>query len=278
MSTELILLGTAGGPTPRSKRFGPSQAILVDGVAYVIDCGSGVLRQLFHAGVAVSNVRCLFVTHHHSDHNADLGNFFLLGWSGLSRQIAVFGPPPLARIIELFVQMSAYDINIRVLDEGKPPLGDFIGVREVGSNGLVYEDERVAVTAMLVDHPPLPHAFAYRFDTEARSIVISGDTRPLVAMAEFARGADVLVHEAMCVDAIASLMPGNNGARLREHLLNSHTTARDAGGIAAMAGVSTLVLSHLTPSSDIVSDEKWQATASELYNGHVIVGSDLMIV
>src|ERR1700756_4504400 len=78
--SRLILLGTAGGPRPRKSRAAPSQVIFVNNTAYVVDCGNGVATQLVRAGLPLSAVRHVFITHHHSDHNADYGNLLLLAW------------------------------------------------------------------------------------------------------------------------------------------------------------------------------------------------------
>src|SRR3954452_20479344 len=72
-ASRLILLGTAGGPTPKKTRSGPSQIIVIGDRGYVIDCGDGVARQMAIAGV-LRTLRHVFITHHHSDHNADYGN------------------------------------------------------------------------------------------------------------------------------------------------------------------------------------------------------------
>ena len=71
--TRLVLLGTAGGPRPRTTRSAPAQAIVVDDTVYVVDCGNGVARQLVLANLPLRAVRHIFITHHHSDHNADYG-------------------------------------------------------------------------------------------------------------------------------------------------------------------------------------------------------------
>src|SRR5215210_5179101 len=113
--TRLILLGTGGGPRPRKSVAASSQVIVCNGVAYVVDCGDGVARQMASAGVPVTTVRHIFITHHHSDHNADYGNLMLLAWaSGLRTRLDTWGPPPLQRITNLFLEMSASDINTRV--------------------------------------------------------------------------------------------------------------------------------------------------------------------
>lgn len=276
MPTTLTLLGTAGGPTPRGHRSAPAQVVVVDGTAYVFDCGNGVADQLVRAGVPFSAIRAIFVTHNHSDHNADLGNLMLLGWSGIRMPIHVYGPPPLAEPMKHFFEMSRYDIETRVVDEGRRPLDGLVEVHEVASAGEVYADGRVRVTAVLVDHPPVDPALGYRIDTADRSIVISGDTRPCDALVELARDADVLVHEVLHEPAIGGILAEHAGSRIREHLLDSHTLSHQVGDVASRAGVQTLVLSHFVPSDDSVDDATWRREAARGFSGQIVVGRDLL--
>ena len=96
--SRLILLGTAGGPTPKKTRSGPSQIVVVGDRGYVVDCGDGVARQMMLAGV-FRTLRHIFITHHHSDHTADYGNLLLLAWGdNLTTPVDTWGPPPLHRI------------------------------------------------------------------------------------------------------------------------------------------------------------------------------------
>ena len=80
--TKLILLGTGGGPRPRKASSGSAQVIVSNGLAYVIDCGDGVARQMAFAGVPLPSIRHVFITHQHSDHTADYGNLILAGVDG----------------------------------------------------------------------------------------------------------------------------------------------------------------------------------------------------
>jgi ribonuclease BN (tRNA processing enzyme) len=277
--TRLILLGTGGGPRPRKSVAPSSQVIVANGVAYVVDCGDGVARQLVSAGIPLTSLRHIFITHHHSDHNADYGNLMLLAWaSGLHTRVDSWGPPPLERMTRLFLEMSATDIDTRVADEGNPPLVPLIHAHDVQGAGAVMADENVKVTTVPVPHPLMKLALAYRFDCSDRSIVISGDTARSDALIRLAQGADVLVHEAMYLPAIDRLVaraPG--GTRLREHLLASHTTAEDVGRVAQSAGVKLLVLSHLAPADDpAVTDQMWIDAARVHFRGPVIVGKDLL--
>ena len=278
-SSRLILLGTGGGPRPRRASSAPAQVIIVNGAAYVVDCGDGVARQLVSAGVPLPTVRHVFLTHQHSDHNADYGNLLLLAWtSGLRTRVDTWGPPPLEQMTSLFLELNAYDIQVRMEDEGRIPLRPLIHAHELTESGLVFEDENVRVRAALVDHPPVVPAFAYRLDASDRSFVISGDTKPSENLIDLARGADVLVHDAFypaAIDRLVEKVP--NASRLKQSILSHHTSAEDAGRVAQAARVDTLVLSHLIPADDpAVTDQMWIDAASAHFEGKVVVGRDLL--
>ena len=273
LKSRLILLGTAGGPTPKRTRAAPAQIIVIGDRGYVIDCGNGVARQMQLAGV-FGTLRHVFITHHHSDHDADLGNLILLEWgTNLKTTVDVWGPPPLTRMMDLFFEMNQPDLDVRERDEERPPLKPLVHTHELTHDGIVVKDDRAVVTCAEVPHPLVPRAFAYRFDCADRSIVISGDTAPSDAIVKLAKGADVLVHEALYVPKA----PGEPGSPLRKHVMNSHTPAEEAGRIATAAGVKTLVLSHLVPGeADVVTDEQWLSAARAHFSGRIVIGHDLL--
>lgn len=278
-ASRLILLGTAGGPTPKPNRAAPAQAIVVGDATYVVDCGNGVARQMVLAQLRLGSIQGVFITHQHSDHNADYGNLLLLAWaSDLSHRVDSHGPPPLVAMTRQFLELNDFDIRTRIADEGRPALAPLIRPRELTAGGVIHQDERVKVTAALVEHPPVVPSFAYRFDCPDRSIVISGDTRPSAALVALARGADVLVHEVMHVPSIEALIASEpNATTLREHLLASHTTTEQVGRIATEAGVGTLVLSHFVPGGfPFLADEVWHDAVRPHFAGRLVVGRDLM--
>jgi ribonuclease BN (tRNA processing enzyme) len=277
--TRLILLGTGGGPRPRKASSAAAQVIVTNNTAYVIDCGDGVARQLVRAGVPLTIIRHILITHQHSDHNADYGNLIWLAWAaGLSTRVDTWGPPPLEKMTKLFFEMNAYDIDTRISNEGRVPLVPLVHVHEIRDNGAIMSDDDVKVTAALVDHPPVVPAFGYRFDVHDRSIVISGDTAPSDNLVRLARGADVLVHSVMypaAIDRLVGRVP--NAATLKESILAHQTSAEDAGRIAQAAGVKTLVLSHLVPADDPqVTERMWVEAAQSRFHGKVILGRDLL--
>ena len=280
-STRLILLGTQGGPARRMKgmRKSPAQLILINNIPYVIDCGYEVAAQLVSAGISLNRLRYIFITHHHSDHNAEYGNLVFLAFaSGLRSRIDAYGPPPLAEMTRAFWEANKYNVETRIKDQGTSDPRKLLVAHEFTHDGVVLEDENVKVTSTRVHHPPTD-ACAYRFDAKDRSIVISGDTAYSEALIQLAKGADVLVHELMYLPIIQKLLAGNpNSPALIERVKAVHTTGEEVGRVAAKAGVKTLVLSHLlnTAPDDGVSDEQWMEGIRDNFKGQIIVGRDLM--
>lgn len=278
--TRIILLGTKGGPTlGTSGRSNYSTLILINDVGYLIDCGYGVSRQLMSAGVGLDPLRYVFITHHHSDHNLEYGPLLYNAWvTGRAHQVDSFGPPGLQKMTEAFFEYEKFDIETRLGDEGGTDLRKLISVHEFDKAGLVMQNADVKVTSCRVRHPPIAQSYAYRFDAKDRSIVISGDTAYAPELADFAKGADVLIHEAMYLPALEKLIrEAPDATGLRKHLLASHTSTEDVGKIAAQAGVKTLVLTHLVPGNDSsITDEQWTEGVRKNFKGKIVVGKDLM--
>jgi ribonuclease BN (tRNA processing enzyme) len=278
--TRVILLGTKGGPrVGESGRSNPSTLILINDVPYVVDCGYGASRQLLTAGVPLNKVRYLFITHHHSDHNLEFGALLYNAWiTGLPTRIDAYGPGGLRKMMQDYFNYLQFDIATRMVDEGRPDPRRMFFAHDFNIPGVVMQNDEVKVTSCRVRHPPIRQAYAYRFDAQDRSIVISGDTAYAPELAEFAKDADVLVHEVMYLPGIENLLKRlPNAKRLREHLMAAHTLPEDVGRIAAQAGVKTLVLSHFVPGDDpSITDEQWAGGARKFFKGRVIVGKDLM--
>jgi ribonuclease BN (tRNA processing enzyme) len=275
---RVVLLGTKGGPTPSPYRAAPATLIEIDGKAWVIDCGNGVANQLAKAGMSLDSLARIFITHNHSDHIADVGTLIELAWSsGLKTPVTVHGPPPIRQIVRDQLAALAYDVAARIREEGRILLAPLVHVDERATAGVVMRDGGTTVTSCLVDHETIRPAFAYRFDTRGRSIVISGDTRYSDDLVALAKGADLLIHEAIYAPTIPQ-MAGENAPTLADHLRRSHTSAEEVGLVAARAGVKKLVLSHLVPGGPQVTDAMWLAAVRTNFAGDVVIGHDLMEV
>ena len=153
---------------------------------------------------------------------------------------------------------------------GADPLGDTAPAMEPFT---VWEDDRVAVTAILVPHGPVFPSFAFRFDCDDGSVVFSGDTRASANVVRLARDADILVHEVLDLEFYEQLgVPGP----LLEHFKQGHTLTTEIGALAQSAGVRTLVLSHLVPSNPgLMSDAEYRRKCQVGFDGKLIVGNDL---
>ncbi len=275
---HVCLLGTKGGPAIRPGSTNPTSNLLrMAGQQIVVDCGLGVTRGVVDQGMQLRDLSTIFITHLHSDHYLELGPLIHTAWTaGLKTHVTVYGPSGLDRYWEMFVESMRDDIELRIADEGRPNLIELVSFH-VLDEGEVCDDGAIKVTAMRNAHPPLVNTFALSFRSDDAHIVFSGDTAYLPALAEFAKGADLLVHEAMLEAALPALFKriGNTDNRLYEHWMRSHTLAQDAGKIATAANVGALALNHLIPSDDPdYGHEHWQAAMSDSWQGKLIVGSD----
>jgi ribonuclease BN (tRNA processing enzyme) len=281
--SRVVILGTKGGPRvmPIGARGMAANVVIAGGVPYVVDCGYGVTEKLATLGIPLAKLRHIFVTHHHSDHVIEYPNLFLLAWaSGLASRVDCWGPPPIEDVTRLAFAMNATDIAVRMDEEGRPDPRALVFAHDLPLPGAVMQDAHVRVTCATVDHGPIRPAYAYRFEMADRTVVFSGDTTYYPPLAEFARGADVLIHEVMYLPAMDRLLAANpNAPTLRGHLIAGHTVPEDVGRIAAAANVGKLVLTHLVPGDrPDIPDHVWIAGVRTTFDGEVVVARDMMEV
>jgi ribonuclease BN (tRNA processing enzyme) len=276
IADRLMLLGTKGGPAIRPGGPMPTASLLeIGGRRCVVDCGLGVSKGLVEAGVNLKTLDLVFITHLHSDHVLELGPLLHTAWTtGLATLVKVFGPPGTREVWDGFLASLKYDIDLRIEDEGRPDLRTLVQVHEYSEGPLPVDG--LAVKALRVDHPPVTDCFALRFDSPDWSVAFSSDTAHFPPLADFARGSDILVHEAMLERGVDRLVARTgNGSRLKAHITRSHTEAVDAARIAAAAGVGMLVLHHLIPADDPgITAEDWLAAVAPEFDGPTIIGTD----
>src|SRR5699024_5607443 len=205
--------------------------------------------------------------------------------------------PGIEKTFERLVATYSTDINDRMFDYGTAsPASKFhvhdieipVGVPFDPNENLapttepflIFQDEKVRVRAILVSHHPTAPAYAFRFDSEHGSIVVSGDTGYCENMVTIARDCDVLFHEAIALETIEQQMlqafPDPDAyAAMMSHHRRSHTTAYDAGEVARRARVRTLVLHHLVP-ADAPMRAWYKAT--DTFDGEFVVAKDLQII
>jgi ribonuclease BN (tRNA processing enzyme) len=275
--TKIVFLGTKGGPRVGVGPSNPANLVIVNDTPFVIDCGMGVSHQLLSAGVPLESVKYIFISHHHSDHNLEYGNLVYNAWAtGLSTPIHSFGPKGIEAMTQTYWELNKFDVETRIEDEGRPDPRKLLIAKDIDEDGVVLQTADVKVTAFRTPHPPITDNFAYKFETPDGTIVFSSDTAYNPKLAEFAKGADVLVHEAIYLPWVDRLVTRvKNGATLKKHLLESHTSAEDVGRIADAAQVKVLVMSHLVPGEPDVTDDNWSSEAKKHFKGRLIVARDL---
>lgn len=274
----VALLGTKGGPAIRPGSSMPTSNLLVlDSQKIVVDCGLGVTKGLVDQGMQLKDLSLIFITHLHSDHYLELGPLIHTAWTaGLKTPVKLYGPDGLAEYWAAFLTSMKADIDLRIDDEGRPDLAELVEVQVIEC-GEFYCANGLTVQAIRTEHPPLVDTFALSFKTTSKHVVFSGDTAPIASLAGFAKGADLLVHEAMLEPALGPLMAriGNASDKLMAHWLRSHSFAHDAAKTATRAGVARLALSHLIPSDDPeFGIQDWQEAVADHWNGPLIVAED----
>ncbi|MCB2135854.1 MAG: MBL fold metallo-hydrolase [Rhodobacteraceae bacterium] len=278
MTDFVALLGTKGGPAIRPGSTMPTSHLLqMNGRRIVVDCGLGVTRGLVDQGMGLRDLTDIFVTHLHSDHYLELGPLIHTAWTaGLKTKVTVWGPLGLADYWQGFLGSMKADIDLRIEDEGRPDIRDLVAIHVIDA-GHVCDLGGISVQAMRNIHPPLVDTFCLSFRSERSHIVFSGDTAYLPDLATFAKGADLLVHEAMLEAALGALVArvGNTDDRLMKHFYRSHTLASDAARTATDAGVGALALNHLIPSDDPDFGEKeWLEAVRPHWSGEFHLGKD----
>jgi ribonuclease BN (tRNA processing enzyme) len=272
--TRVVMLGS-GTPVPESQRSGPAVAVVSGGRAYLVDCGTGVVRQAQAAAeqgiweLTPSNLSIAFLTHLHSDHTLGLADLMLTpAISGRAVPLRLYGPAGLQRLGGHLLDAYAPDIELRTT--GKSPLeklGYTVEAHEIGA-GPVFSDGNVNVTAFAVDHGMVADSYGYRFDAGDRSIVISGDTAPCDAVAEACSGCDLLVHEVYCKAAFDMGTP-----EWQEYHATHHTSTEQVAQLAKRARPKLLLLYHVLTfgaPDQLLLDEVMAA-----YDGDVVISEDL---
>ena len=278
MSASLTLLGVKGGPAIRPGSSMPTATLLrLGGRTVLIDAGLGAARGVCDAGVPLTGIDLILVTHLHSDHYLELGPLLHTAWTaGLRRPVPVIGPPGLERYWQSFLEAMSFDVELRIADEGRVPLAPLADLHPL-REGTVWDDGALRVEALPNSHPPIQHSFALRATGGGRTVVLSGDTAPFDGWMPFCRGADLLVHEVMLEEGVEALLAELPGAdpRLRTHILRSHTEAEEAGRIAAAAGVGALALHHFVPDGlPGFGPAAFEAAVRRTYGGPLHVGRD----
>lgn len=278
--TKLVMLGT-GNPNPSPDHSGCALALVVRDTPYIIDFGPGLIRKSAKMtprygggikGLETHKLKTAFLTHLHSDHTAGYPDLILTPWvMGRDEPLEVYGPEGIGSMTEHILLAYQEDIRYRVYgDEPANDQGWRVNWHEFKKEGEIYRDSNIVVEAFPVTHGSWPNAWGFRFTTPDRVIVVSGDCKPSPKVVEYARGADILVHE---VYSQAGYQTKSDQWKAY-HGVN-HTSTLELAEIAQKTDPGKVVLYHILfwgSSESEILDE-----IHSLYKGDVFVGEDLDI-
>jgi ribonuclease Z len=273
VGTQIVLLGT-GTPGPDPDRSGPATAIIVNGTAYLVDFGPGVVRRASAAflekgikALETTKLRVAFVTHLHSDHTVGYADLIFTPWTvGRRFPLEVYGPKGLKAMTEHILEAYRVDIETRTNPDGNQRTfaeGHGVNAHEI-KPGVVYKDSNVTVTAFATRHAM--ESYGYRFDTRDRSIVISGDTNPVQETIDACHGCDVLIHEANTPAWLAT-----RPETFQKFAAKYHTSTPELAELASKAKPRLLILYHY---AGLSAKELFDDMLAR-YPGHFVIGRDL---
>ncbi len=268
---RIVFLGT-GAAVPSRDRSLPSIALQVDGSILLFDAGEGAQHRMVEAGLSPVRVEAVFITHLHGDHVFGLpGLLQTMAMMGRRSPLRIYGPPGLEGFVRAAVELSS-----------RNPHNPGFRVELVLGDRLRHESRGYTVESFPVEHSPGSMGYVFREHDKpgrvdlarlrglglepgpylrllkegrparvggrlvrpedvlgparrGRVVVYTGDTLPSRRVVEAARGADVLIHDATFTHDLAE-----------EAHEKGHATAREAAEVAAEAGVSMLVLTHIS--------------------------------
>jgi ribonuclease Z len=252
---KITLCGTSS-PLPAPGRAQACVAVETRDHLYIVDAGSGSAATAQLGGIPLNKMRGILLTHYHSDHISDIGDFNLNSWiAGRPAQLQIIGPEGVDRIVEGLNITYELDRGYRVAHHGAELLNPELGVmqsRTIGE-GVIVDEDGLRITAFEVSHPPIDPAFGYRLDYGGRSVVISGDSLVTDKIVKISDGADVVLHDAMALQLVQGAEAMSRGAgntriaTVLHDIQDYHATTADLARLAAEATIGQLALYHLAP-------------------------------
>ncbi len=296
---RVTFLGTGGG-IPSISRSLPSVAVTFSGELILFDCGEGTQRQMMKAGTGFRQKLTILLTHLHGDHVFGLpGLIYTLSMLDRRYPLRVIGPRGTKDFVNALLSIRfgrlSYDIDVKEIDGGIAyESRDFVVEATDASHtvkSLAYRlRERSRPGKMKVEllerlgvpRGPLwgrlqrgePIEFSGRIirpeevlgpPRRGRIIVYTGDTRPSDEIAEFSRGADILIHDATFDSKFEE-----------DAVREGHSTARQAAEIALKAGVKRLYLFHISPRYE-GDEEKLLMEAKQVFP-NTYIAEDLLSI
>ena len=283
----------SGSPLPDPGRAGPCLYVIAGQQTFVVDAGSSSARTMMGQQLPLGRLTGVFLTHFHSDHIDGLGELMLQRWAqgNNTSPLPVYGPQGVEEVVAGLNAAYTLDAGYRTAHHGAdimpPPGNGGVPVTfQLSENSAtkVFNSGGLIITATSVDHSPVKPAVAYRFEYKGRSIVISGDANPNSGLENFAAGADILFHEALnremvaTIEAAAKVANRPNLSKIMFDIQDYHTSPEEAARIAESADAKALVLYHIVPALPIsYLKATFLGDAKDHYSGDLTIAEDGML-
>lgn len=268
---DITILGS-GAALPARGRHPSAQVLNANGSLYLIDCAEGTQMRLRQFGISIQKINTIFISHLHGDHYLGLlGLISTMHLMGREKELKIFGPVGLREIVEVQLKHSGtflrYSLSIIELEQGKGIIFEDKNVfaehfplkHRIDCHGYLFrekERERNIIKAQILEHslsfkdirelksgeniitekgekvryveatmdPDLPRSYAY-----------CSDTAYIPELATVLKGCNMIYHEATFSDDL-----------LKKAKKTYHSTARQAGMLAKLAGVKKLLIGHFS--------------------------------
>ncbi len=301
MTFDILILG-CGAATPTAKHLPTSQLVNLHDKLFLIDCGEGTQMQLRRHKIKMQRIQHIFISHLHGDHYLGLvGLISSMHLLGRKNSLHLYGPPELEELVKLNLKVSQTYLEFPIIYH--PVSGNELK--------LEFEDKTLEVYSFPLKHRIPCHGFLFKEKTKPpkirkeiiqeynlmpsqilllknrkevvlengevltvensciessspRKYAYCSDTMYWETLVPFIKDADILYHESTFLDSESDRAKAT-----------FHSTARQAGKIAKMANVGTLVLGHY--SSRYNSEEDFIRQALEEFP-NVVASNEGMVI
>jgi len=285
----------AGAPLPDPSRGGPCAVVIAKrgdaARVFAVDAGSAGVRTMAQMQIPPGAIDGVLLTHFHSDHIDGLGELAMQRWVNrmATSPLPVHGPGGVERVVNGFNEAYAQDFVYRTEHHGAdivPPSGAGLvsaafATPVDGTDTILIDEDGLRISAFNVDHTPVAPAVGYRIDFEGRSLVVSGDTVKSANLIRAARGADLMLHEALSPTLVNMLTRAARAAdlpnieKITQDILDYHTYPVQAAEAAQEAGVAMLVFHHIVPALPLSALEGvFTEGVADAYDGPTAVAAD----
>lgn len=254
---RVVVCGSASPLGNSMQRAQACIAVVTPKHLFLFDVGARSPVRIAQAQLPLARISGVFITHFHSDHIAAIPDVNLASWvRGRPGPLKIYGPPGVAKVVDGFNTAYELDRGYRTAHHGAEllaPERGFLEAQPFRPGDVVWQDEDLTVTSFAVEHPPIEPAVGYRVDYRGRSVVISGDTNASDTLFAAAKGADLLLHDALSRTLLDPMIAAANNANvpvmptIMTDVIDYHADATSLHTRAAEAGIKQMVFYHMVP-------------------------------